>query len=164
MLIVGAVAIGLGWAGIGIFKSASPPADENPSSAPAETSAASATRSEEAAPVIGAPPAAAQPEVVQQPDPPTTAVNEVLPDVPQSALDTIHGTVRVAVRVTIDKQGTVIDTTTVDRGPSRYFERLSVEAAKKWTFTPANLQDERALLVRFNYTRTAATAQAGPAQ
>jgi TonB family protein len=163
MLIIGAVAIVLGWAGIGIFRSGSPPAAEKPSSAPAETSAASATRGEEA-PVISAAPAASPPEVVQRPDPPTTAVNEVLPEVPQSALDTIHGTVRVAVRVAIDKQGTVIDTSPVDRGPSRYFERLSVEASKQWTFTPATLQDERTMLVRFYYTRTAATAQASPEQ
>jgi TonB family protein len=70
----------------------------------------------------------------------------------------------VAVRVTLDEQGTVVDATAEDRGPSRYFERLSMEAAKKWTFTPTNSEQRRSMLMKFNYTRDGATAQASPLQ
>jgi TonB family protein len=83
----------------------------------------------------------------------------VIPDVSKSALDTIRGTIRVAVRVKIDKQGTVIGTITEERGPSRYFERHAVDASKKWTFTPAKV-DERTMLLKFNFTRFGATAEA----
>jgi TonB family protein len=65
-------------------------------------------------------------------------VNEVIPDVPQSALQTIRGTVRVSVRLTVDKDGTVLAAAADDPGPSRYFERLAIEASKKWTFAPAD--------------------------
>ena len=100
------------------------------------------------------------PEVPEQPDAPPSPVNEVIPTVPRSALDTIRGTIRVAVRVTIDSQGAVVDTTAEERGPSRYFERLSLEAAKHWIFTPAQLEDRRVMFVRFNFTRAGATATA----
>ena len=90
------------------------------------------------------------------------AINEVLPNVPQSALDTIRGTVRVSVRVTIDKVGSVVDATAEDGGPSRYFERLAVDASKKWTFTPADLEEQRTMLVRFNFTREGVTAHTEP--
>jgi TonB family protein len=88
------------------------------------------------------------------------AINEVVPDVPRSALQTIRGTVRVRVRVTLDKQGTVIAATAEDPGPSRYFERLSLAAAQKWTFAPTTTNGQRQLLVRFDYTRQQATARA----
>jgi TonB family protein len=104
------------------------------------------------------------PEVRQQPDAPPSTINEVIPDVPRSALETIRGTVRVSVRVIVGKQGTVVDAAADDRGPSRYFERLAVEASKKWTFTPANSAEQRMMLVRFNFTRAGATAHASPLQ
>lgn len=91
---------------------------------------------------------------------PTTAVDTILPEVPQSALDTIRGTVRVAIRVSINDAGKVIDATADDPGPSRYFERLSLQAAQQWTFTPATTQTPRAMLVRFFYTREGRSAQA----
>lgn len=91
---------------------------------------------------------------------PPTPINEVLPDPPQSALDTIRGTVRVAIRVTIDKDGNVLEATSEDPGPSRYFERLSLEAARKWTFTPVATQAQRAMLLRFHYTREGTTTSA----
>jgi TonB family protein len=86
----------------------------------------------------------------------------VTPAASRSALDTIRGTIRVSVRVTLDKQGTVVDTAVEERGSSRYFERLAVAAAKKWTFTPANLADKRTVLVRFNFTRDGVTVHANP--
>jgi hypothetical protein len=103
-------------------------------------------------------------ETTVQPDAPPSTVNEVIPDVPRSALETIRGTVRVSVRVIVDRQGTVVAAAADDRGPSRYFERLSVEASKSWTFTPASSDEPRIMLVRFNFTRAGATAHASPLQ
>jgi TonB family protein len=99
-------------------------------------------------------------EVRKQTDAPPAPINEVIPDVPRSALDTIRGTVRVSVRVIIDQEGAVIAASADDPGPSRYFERLSVEASKKWTFTPANSEAQRILLLKFHFTRAGATARA----
>jgi TonB family protein len=144
VLIVGVVALVLGWFGIGSLRSDPPP----PPAAPAKAPIAAA------APV----PAPVEPEVQRQPDAPPSAINKVIPDASQSALATIRGTVRVVVRVTLDQHGTVVAATADDPGPSRYFERLSREAAKKWTFTPAKLELQRSLLIRFNFTRYGATA------
>jgi|HigsolmetaAR204D_1030405.scaffolds.fasta_scaffold00271_11 TonB family protein len=89
---------------------------------------------------------------------PPVPVHEALPDVPQSALRTIRGTVRVAMRVTIDRDGKVTAVSTAAPGPSRYFERLSREAAHEWLFSPSATQDERTLLIRFHYTRDGVNA------
>jgi TonB family protein len=131
-----------------------------------ETSAATSTEAERAA----AEAASAEPATVA-PEPRSavqnavlSATNEVTPKVPQSALNTITGTVRVSVRVTIDKQGAVVDTAPEDGGPSRYFERISVDASRKWTFAPAASEEQRTMLVKFNFTREGVTAHADPTE
>jgi TonB family protein len=91
-----------------------------------------------------------------------TPVNEVVPEVPRSALQTIRGTIRVAIRVTIDRQGAVSAATTEERGPSRYFERLSTDAAKQWRFEPSSSGKSRNALLRFNFTRDGASARQIP--
>lgn len=88
-----------------------------------------------------------------------STLNEVIPDVPRSASQTIRGTVRVSVRVTVDEHGNVVAATSEDPGPSRYFERLSLEASKKWLFVPAETGGNRLMLVKFNYTRSGTTAK-----
>ena len=100
----------------------------------------------------------------EQPDAPRSPVNEVIPDVPRSARETIRGTVRVSVRMIVDKEGRVLAATADDGGPSRYFERLAIEAAKKWTFTPAKSQEPEVMLVRFDFTRAGTTARASSLQ
>jgi hypothetical protein len=150
---VGAFAALLSWLGISTFRPHASASRQTPIAAPAEDS--SITRD---TPV-------AQPATEPAlPDAPPSAVHEEIPDVPRSALDTIRGTVRVSVRAVIDSKGTVVDATAHDRGPSRYFERLSVEASKRWVFTPANSDEQRMMLLRFHYTRAGATAQASPLQ
>ncbi len=66
----------------------------------------------------------------------------------------------MSVRVTIDEQGSVVDATPEDAGPSRYFERLAVNASKKWTFPPEAWDEPRTILVKFNFTRDGVTAAA----
>jgi TonB family protein len=93
----------------------------------------------------------------QRADVSLSPVNQVIPAVPRSALQTIRGTIRVGVQVSIDKEGNVLAATSKDPGPSRYFERLSLEAARKWTFTPSTSDKERIMLIRFHYTQEGAT-------
>jgi TonB family protein len=88
----------------------------------------------------------------------------VIPDVPRSARETIRGTVRVSVRVVVDKGGTVLAATAHEPGPSRYFERLAIQASKKWTFAPTDSEEQRIMLVRFNFRRAGTTAHADSPQ
>jgi protein TonB len=157
LLMLGVVAGLLSWIGFSTFRSdpASPPTvnavvRDDPQPKPATTTT----------PTSSPAPVSIEPEASRQPDAPTSAIHEAIPDVPRSALDTIRGTVRVSVRVGIDKQGMVVDAVADDRGPSRYFERLAVESAKQWTFTPATSEERRTILLRFSFTRAGASAQA----
>jgi TonB family protein len=64
-------------------------------------------------------------------------IHQVLPDVPQSARDTIRGTVRVGIKVSVDPSGSVTDATIDSPGPSSYFANLALQAARQWKFAPA---------------------------
>ena len=77
----------------------------------------------------------------------------VLPDIPAKALNTIHGTVRVVVRVTVDSTG-IVGGATLEPGGSRYFGRLAVEAVRRWQFAPAEGGLPRNWILRFEITRT----------
>jgi TonB family protein len=87
-------------------------------------------------------------------------VHEEIPVVPRSALESIHGHVRVAVRVTVDESGAVISDSLQDPGPSRYFARVATEAAKKWKFASADGTAPRHWLVHFEFSRSGTTGHA----
>ena len=89
-------------------------------------------------------------------------LHEVIPDVPRRTRDTIHGRIKVAVRVTVDSSGNVVDGTLENPGPSKYFARLASEAARKWKFAPADNQASRKWLLRFEFTRGGTTGHAVP--
>lgn len=176
-MILGVVAVLLSWIGISMFKSdpASAPAATDgtansqapspaPASAPNEPSPATSAGPlpKPAAETVATRSAKAEPAAREQPASPPSPINQVLPDVSRSALDTIRGTIRVSVRVTVNKAGTVISATAAEPGPSRYFERHAVAASKKWTFTPASSEEQRIMLVTFNFTRAGTTASASP--
>jgi TonB family protein len=105
-----------------------------------------------------------EPNAQRAPDASPTPINEVVPNVPRSASQTIRGTIRVSVQVIVGKDGTVLEATAEEPGPSRYFERLSLAAAKKWTFEPADTDAQRTALLRFYFTRERTTARAEPRQ
>ena len=86
------------------------------------------------------------------------AVREVLPNVSQKALDTIHGTIVVTVQVRVDSAGNVTQAELESAGPSQYFARHSVEAAENWRFIPA--EDGRAWRVQFEFTNAGVKAGA----
>ncbi|MGE5206436.1 MAG: serine/threonine protein kinase [Chlamydiota bacterium] len=83
-------------------------------------------------------------------------VREVLPKVPKSARDTIHGTIRVRVRVVLDPAGNVTGARFESAGPSKYFARLSLQAAQGWKFAPPQPQGPNTVkewLLRFDFRR-----------
>jgi TonB family protein len=159
LLILGAVAVLLSWAGISVFRTepTSAPAATEGAPNPGSQSLASVPAPSEAAPVVAS-------EVRKQPGASPSPISKVIPDVPRSARGTIHGTVRVSVRVIVDKAGAVRVATADDPGPSRYFERLAIQASKKWTFAPTGSEEQRIMLVRFNFTRAGTTARANSLQ
>jgi TonB family protein len=87
-------------------------------------------------------------------------VHEEIPNVPRSARDTIRGHVKVGVRVSVDRSGRVVRESLDSPGPSRYFNRLASEAARKWKFTPADDQVSREWLLRFEFGRDGTTVRA----
>jgi TonB family protein len=66
-------------------------------------------------------------------------VQEVLPEAPQKARDTIRGKVRLSVKVNVDESGNVTEATLDAPGPSQYFADRTLAAAKLWKFTPAKV-------------------------
>lgn len=69
-------------------------------------------------------------------------VSRDIPDVPQRASNTIHGTVSVAVRVNVDATGAVTNAEYATHGPSAYFARIALDSARNWKFNPPQ-QDGR---------------------
>jgi hypothetical protein len=88
-----------------------------------------------------------------------SAVHEVIPDVLPSARHTVHGHIKVWVRVIIERDGSVFAAVTDRAGPSRYFQRLAMEAAKKWTFPPVDTPSRRLMQIRFDFTHSDTTAR-----
>jgi TonB family protein len=88
------------------------------------------------------------------------ALHEVIPEVSQSARRTIIGHINVWIRVIVDPDGSVYAATADRAGPSRYFQRLAIEAAKQWTFPPINDHSRRLMQVRFDFSRDGTTGRA----
>ena len=86
--------------------------------------------------------------------------HQVIPEVPQSARDTIRGTVKVRVKVEVDRSGNVEDAELESPGPSKYFARAALGAAQHWKFKPPNA-DGKAVLsswtLQFDFTRDETT-------
>ena len=68
------------------------------------------------------------------------ALRQVLPEIPGKARDTIHGTVRINVRVDVEESGSVADASIVPPEGSRYLANLTLDAARRWHFPPGNRQ------------------------
>ena len=66
-------------------------------------------------------------------------VQQILPDAPQKARDTIRGKVRLSVKVNVDESGNVTQATLDSPGPSQYFADRTLAAAKLWKFAPAKM-------------------------
>jgi hypothetical protein len=91
-----------------------------------------------------------------------SVIHEEIPKASRGALATIHGRVRVAVRVSVGPSGQVVDETLDNPGPSQYFARVAAAAAREWTFAPAEDGKAREWLLHFEFARDGATAHATP--
>jgi TonB family protein len=90
-------------------------------------------------------------------------VQRSMPKVATSAQRTITGKLKVRVRVDVDAAGNVSNTTLTTPGPSKYFARLSEEAAREWKFTPASSGEQsanRQWSLLFAFTRSKIEASA----
>jgi TonB family protein len=82
---------------------------------------------------------------------------QVVPDISQRARDTIQGTVRVGVKVHVDDGGRVVGAD-LDNFSSKFFGDQAVQVARRWTFTPPQVDGRNAAsewLLRFEFTQQA---------
>ena len=84
-------------------------------------------------------------------------IRQVVPDVPQKALRTITGKLKVTVRAHVDERGNVGRAEFASAGPSRYFANLAMQSAQEWKFTPT--QTPKAWLLQFTFSRSGVTVQ-----
>jgi len=96
--------------------------------------------------------------IVAQANPARGAVlYQVVPDISQRARDTIQGTVRVGVKVHVDAAGKVT-AAELDNFSSKFFGDQAVQVARRWTFTPPQVDGRNApseWLLRFEFTQKA---------
>lgn len=151
-------------------KSSPQPSPAKPEAKPSPAKAQSrktqeAGNSPAVAPVVAAPtPTTPKPEVVPAIKASSAAssavtgvVHPVMPVVSQGARNTITGKVKVRVRVQVDTSGNVTAATLDSSSPSRYFSRISLEAAQGWKFAPAQSNGQfvpSVWTLRFGFTRS----------
>ena len=86
--------------------------------------------------------------------------HKVMPEVLQSARNSIRGTVKVRVKVNVDRSGNVEDAELESRAPSKYFARVALEAAQLWKFKPPMIGGRGVLsswTLQFEFTRAETT-------
>ncbi len=109
-------------------------------------------------------PVPALPEPPQQPrTTPGEVSHQVLPDIPKSAMNTITGTIKIAVRVQVDSSGKVTEAAFKSAGSSKYFADHALRAAKGWEFSAPQVNGqptESVWLIQFRFKRTSAQASA----
>jgi TonB family protein len=90
------------------------------------------------------------------PDNRSGVVRRVMPRVSPNALRTIQGRIKVRVNVEVDAAGNVGKATLESAGPSKYFSRVALEAARDWKFSPAQAGEQSAAgewRLQFAFTR-----------
>jgi len=78
-------------------------------------------------------------------------ITQVLPKIPQAALDTINGRVRINVRVRVDGAGNVKGAVLEPPPASKYFTDRVMEAAIDWRFPIGNTSQD--WLLHFELSR-----------
>jgi outer membrane biosynthesis protein TonB len=156
-VMLGAVVIlALGWAGLRALRThgapVPPPAVQAPAASPSQTGGDAAPVSAVSTTSPGRSGVATSP----------SALHEVTPEVPWGARRTVRGHIKVWVRVIVDQDGSVFAAVADRSGPSGYFQRLAIDAAKKWTFPPVDTPSRRVVQVRFDFSREGTTARAVP--
>jgi len=90
-------------------------------------------------------------------------VRRVMPQVSPSARRTIQGKIKVRVKVEVDAAGNVANAKLESAGPSQYFSRVALEAARNWKFSPApagGQSGDREWKLQFAFTRAKTEASA----
>ena len=82
-------------------------------------------------------------------------VQRTMPKVSPSARSTIQGKVKVRVKVEVDAAGNVAKATLESAGPSKYFSRAALEAARGWKFSPGQSDESgtREWTLHFAFSR-----------
>jgi TonB family protein len=88
--------------------------------------------------------------IARQDPGPRAVVNEVLPDVPANARNTIRGKVSIRIRADVDANGNVVAVKNESAESSRFFGNLALQAARRWKFTPGSTQP---WILRFEFVR-----------
>lgn len=128
------------------------------------------------APIAPQPSTSAEPSGPPKAEKPINAANNpnandailraVEPNVSRGALRTIHGTIKVRVKVRVDSKGAVTDAGFVTRGSSQYFAREALAAAREWKFATASDQSgSRQWILLFEFRKSGAKvvpSQAAP--
>jgi tRNA A-37 threonylcarbamoyl transferase component Bud32 len=158
--VLGGIAIlALGWTGMRMLRSqgASSPL-QTPEGSLSQTQGAIAPMARDARKSLAtvSPPKPGRSSLATSP----SALHEEIPEISQGARRTIIGHIKIWIRVIVDQDGSVYAATADRSGPSRYFRRLSIEAAKKWTFPPINTQSQRLMQIRFDFSRDGTTGRA----
>ena len=89
-------------------------------------------------------------------------VRRVMPEVSSSARRTIHGTIKLKIKVTVDSAGNVTQTKIDSGHVSKYFKRIALEAASGWKFVPAPAAESaiRQWSLQFGFSRARTEASA----
>ena len=99
----------------------------------------------------------------QAPTPPAigiskaTVLQKITPEVSRGAQRTVHGRIKVEVRLSVDAAGNVSQAKLLSAGPSKYFADQALAAARQWKFTPARANGDAVpseWLLRFHFGRT----------
>lgn len=92
-------------------------------------------------------------------------LHQVMPELSQSAKNTIHGTIKISVVVDVGPSGKVIAARFKSAGPSRYFSGKTMAAAEQWQFSPPRANGEPAAstwLLQFRLRRGGVEASSQP--
>jgi TonB family protein len=140
-----------------LFRHKAAPAADNP----AQQAAPKAEQMKE----IPAKPAAGQPssnnaQITASSQGQGDVMRQVAPKIAASAQRTIRGKIRLRVRDHVDPSGNVTRADLVSAGPSQYFARLVMDAAREWKFVPSSQQGERRYMLHFDLTRKGNSAHA----
>jgi TonB family protein len=123
---------------------------------PIKEAAVSAPPVTSAAPVASASEPAVSPKTSAGAVIPGEILDQVLPDVPQAARDTIYGKVRVSVKISVDSSGNITSVDLESPGPSQYFADQALAAARRWEFAPAKVDGRNVStewIVRFEFSQ-----------
>jgi protein TonB len=94
-------------------------------------------------------------------------LQQIEPVVSKSARNTVSGTIRIKVKVSVDASGNVDNATVITEGPSKYFARQAMEAAEQWKFAPAQANGQAvpsAWILHFGFRRSGTEVGSEPAK